>query len=271
MSKGAIYARVSTTEADGDDDGSPLQDPSRQIEDCRELLEEKGVEEIDLFTDRESGAVDDRDDLQDLLTGIEAGEFDCVCMSEISRLARRTATAANFIDVCVEEQEVPIYLTDDMISEISPTNPMSAFFAKFLSTWYEEERKQTIRRIKSGMKQAQRQGKWTGRPPKGFEVNDGGVLVPDVEEYLAVQTALERVLSGESKNKVSNETGVSRRTIQRILDDPERRRLYLEAEADDDRVQTALDEADVDSAELPPEFEQRMREIVKEELHGGEE
>ncbi len=128
-----------------------------------------------------SGSDDDREGLQKLLTAVKDGQYDCICMSEISRLARRMAVAAEFIDVCIEDQQIPIYIVDDMIDAIAPDNPMSSFFAKQLALWYEEERKQTIRRIKSGIKQAQRSGKWTTRPPKGFTTDDDGYLVPNIE------------------------------------------------------------------------------------------
>jgi DNA invertase Pin-like site-specific DNA recombinase len=119
-------------------------------------------------------------------------------MSEISRLARRTAVAAEFIDVCIEDQQIPIYIIDDMIDAIDSDNSMSSFFAKQLALWYEEERKQTIRRIKSGIKQAQRSGKWTNRPPTGFTTDDDGHLVPDIDAFLQVQAAIERVLTGKA-------------------------------------------------------------------------
>jgi hypothetical protein len=58
-------------------------------------------------------------------------------MSEVSRLVRRTSVAAEFIDICVEDREIPIVLTDDMIDAIEPENPMSSFFATQLALWSE--------------------------------------------------------------------------------------------------------------------------------------
>jgi len=51
-----------------------------------------------------------------------------------------------------------------MIDCIDPEDPMS-HFAKQLALWYEEEAKQTRRRINRGIAQTQREGKWTGRRP----------------------------------------------------------------------------------------------------------
>lgn len=263
MTAGAIYARVSTDENDA------LQDPSRQLHDCRERLKEFEVDDIDIYSERGSGSDGDREGLQELLEAVKDGQYDCICMSEISRLARRTAVAAEFIDVCIEDQEIPIYITDDMIDAIDPDNPMSSFFAKQLALWYEEERKQTIRRIKSGIKQAQRSGKWTSRPPKGFTTDDDGYLVPDIDEFLQVQAAIERVLDGESKYAVAQTSGISRRTLTRILDDGDKLRLYVDVEADDDRVAEAIETMDVSPVALPPGFEDRIREIIHEENEGS--
>lgn len=190
-------------------------------------------------------------------------------MSEISRLARRTAVAAEFIDVCIEEQQIPIYITDDMIDAIDPDNPMSSFFAKQLALWCEKERKQTIRRIKSGIKQAQRSGKWTSRPPTGFTTDDDGYLVPDIEAFLQVQAAIERVLDGESRYAVAQSTGISRRTLSRILDDEDRLRLYVDADTDDDRVAQALAETDIDAVDLLKSFEERIRAVIREKVDQG--
>jgi DNA invertase Pin-like site-specific DNA recombinase len=129
-------------------------------------------------------------------------------MSEISRLAGRNATAADFVDACVDEG-VPIHLTNDMLEVIDPDDPMSQFFAKFRSLWYEEERKATIRRGRSGLKQARSEGKWLGEVPAGFERDEQGYLQVDLEEYLAISDTLEAIGEGAP-------TGQSRRVIRSL-------------------------------------------------------
>lgn len=81
-----------------------------------------------------------------------------------------------------------------------------------------------------------------------------------------MQTAVERVLEGDTKYQVEKDTGVSRRTLTRILDDPDRLQLYIEIEIDDKQLADALPGAEIEAAELPEGFEQRIREIVREEL-----
>ena len=52
------------------------------------------------------------------------------------------------------------------------------------------EQTQKVRRIQSGIDAAQEAGKWTGRPPTGFEVIDGHLQVAP-EEYLRVRAGME--------------------------------------------------------------------------------
>lgn len=59
---------------------------------------------------------------------------------------------------------------------------------------------------------------------------------------------------------------MSRRTLSRILVDSDRLRLYVDAEAVDECVDDALAEADIEPAELPKGFEERIRSVVREEL-----
>lgn len=232
MPRYASYVRVSTA----------TQDPERQLQDVGDRLDELGdVEAWDRYRDdASSGADDSRPEFTELLRAVRAGEVDAVIMSEISRLARRNATAADFIDACVDEG-VPIHLTDDMLEVIDPDDPMSQFFAKFLSLWYEEERKATIRRVRSGLKQARSEGKWLGEVPAGFERDEQGYLQVDLEEYLAISNALEAIDEGSSYRAAAQGVPVTRQTLMNIHKDDDRRAWYASGEAADDRVQQALD------------------------------
>ena len=155
--------------------------------------------------------------------------------------------AADFIDVAVDT-DTTIHLLDKMIDTIDPDDRMSAFFAKQLSLWYEEERRQTIARIQRGQRHAQREGKWVGQPPTGFATDDEGYLQliheadRDAGEisYLEMRSAIERVEDGESYRGVARDTRFNRVTLMNIHNDDQRRRWYLDAEANDQRVTDAL-------------------------------
>lgn len=232
----AYYVRTST--------GKQETGERSQLESVAKWLRDRGVDprQVDEYVDRDrSGSDDSREGFNELVGAVGRGRYTDIVMPELSRLARNTATSAAFIDECIA-QDVTIHLLDDMIDRIDADDPMSQFFAKLLSVWMEEERKQMIRRIRRGVRHAQREGKWTGRPPVGFETNDDGYLVVDIEEYEAVRDALERIDRGESYRSVAKDTRFTRPTLSTIYQDEERRSWYLGAECTDDRVDGALRE-----------------------------
>ena len=79
-------------------------------------------------------------------------------------------------------------------------------------------------RTLDGLRAAEAAGKHVGRLPYGFETDAEGYLIPG-EDYQRAREVIEAVEElGWSKRKTARHTGVSRRTVARILD---RRELYL--------------------------------------------
>lgn len=233
MSDFAVYVRVST------DDQATGEESQRDA--IEQFLNEHDVDDADWYADIDrSGSDTERDDFNDLADAVQNGEYTDVVMPELSRLARHTATSIEFIDNAVEK-DVTIHLLDDMIERIDPERPQTQFFGKMISLWMEEERKQAIRRIRRGVRRAQRMGKWTGRPPSGFDTNEEGYLVVDTEEYLAIRDALERVDDGESLRSVAKDTRFNRQTLSNLYED--RADWYINGSAEnDERVQEALEQ-----------------------------
>ena len=111
-------------------------------------------------------------------------------------------------------------------------------------------------------------GRWTGRPPAGFDVEDGYLQV-NADEFLTIRRALERVEQGYTYAEAADGTPIAESTLRALYD--ERRDLYFYAEAEDERLQTAaqeiepLEEPDIpDDSNLP---EQEIRTIVRDEIH----
>jgi DNA invertase Pin-like site-specific DNA recombinase len=69
-----------------------------------------------------------------------------------------------------------------------------------------------------GLRAAEAAGKWVGRPPYGFTVDDEGYLQP-TDEFSAALRAIHAVEEqGWSHRKASRHTGVARRTIPGLLE-----------------------------------------------------
>jgi DNA invertase Pin-like site-specific DNA recombinase len=229
----AIYARVSTSD----------QDVSRRLNEAREHLERLGVDDIKEYPEIVSGTADTdtREVYNQLLDDVESGEFDLVVVHEISRLSRLGPTEIHeFIQHCLEHDTgvealdvgLKIHVDD---GELQQT--IYSMVARLMGDLAQIEHQQKLQRIQSGVRAAQSAGKWTGRPPAGFVVEDGYLRV-DPAEFLHVREALARVDRGDSFATVADDTGIAESTLRSLHQD--RRDLYLAGEAEDERVDDAL-------------------------------
>lgn len=71
-------------------------------------------------------------------------------------------------------------------------------------------------------------------------------MTPDTDEdsYLEIRAALEEIEEGESYRQVAKALTTTRQTLSRIDQSQERKQWYLDATADDERVEEALQEID---------------------------
>ncbi|SNR69113.1 recombinase family protein [Halorubrum vacuolatum] len=229
-----IYARVSTSD----------QDASRQLDELRTWVADQYPDaETEEYVEIVSGSATDRaEEYHALRNAISGGDLDLVVVDEISRLSRLGGGEVHgFIqhaienDTSVRDREVGLSI-DVGSSEVDQA--VKQLIAGVLGDLAKIEHKQKLRRIRSGIAAAQDAGKWTGRPPAGFVVEDGYLRV-DVAEYLHVREAVARVDRGEPYATVAEETGLAESTLRSL--EADRRDLYLAAEAEDDRVDEALD------------------------------
>lgn len=239
----AVYIRRSTEE----------QSDEHQLDDVSEWLDDHGltIGEVDTYSEQASGAADDRDEFTELLEGIERDDYTDVVVWEISRLARKGLLAQRFFDAC-EEHNTVIHVTNGSVREIRPDGH-GRLLADIIASVAAEERRTLIRRTKSGIKRARKEGKWVGQVPAGFVRVDGFLkpnLDPDYDGgesgFLDLVEALERIEDGESYRSVANDTpNVTRPSLMNIYKDDDRRKWYLAGEADDERVEEALSEISV--------------------------
>ncbi|APE95684.1 recombinase family protein [Halodesulfurarchaeum formicicum] len=234
MEKIGLYARVSTSD----------QDVQRQVNQAREFIEkEYGDIEIATYADVISGATEDGgEEYQRLRDDIEDGNLDAVVVDELSRLSRLGAGEIHqFIQHCLENETglhdmevgLDISLDDDLVDQA-----VTQLIAGVMGDLARVEHKQKLRRIDSGIKNAQEAGKWTGRPPRGFRVENKRLRV-DAGEFLAIRDALERIEKGENVREAATDIGVPESTLRRIHN--ERKELYFYGEAGDERIDEALE------------------------------
>lgn len=141
-----------------------------------------------------------------------------------------------------------IHITNGSVREVRPDGT-GRMVAGIIAEVAAEERRSLIRRTQSGLRRARKEGKWLGEVPAGFVRDDGYLkpnINPDYEDgesgFLDIVEALEAIEEGDSYNKTAERTpNVTRQTLSNIHQNPERSSWYLDADADDSRVQQALD------------------------------
>ena len=240
MARYATYIRASTDD----------QETTHQHDAIDEWLTKHDVDpsEVDRYVDLgESGADPGREQFTELVDAIQSENYEYVVVWEISRLARLGSIYQRFFEHC-ENAGTTVAITDGWIEEVRPDGT-GKLIADISAAVAEEERRRLTKRIESGVARAQREGKWTGRVPKGFRHDDEGYLQLIHEAnrgegeigYLEIRSAVERVDDGESYRSVAADTpNVSRSTLMSIHKNDERRAWYLDAEADDEKVNQVL-------------------------------
>lgn len=239
LSEVAVYIRRSTAN----------QDDEHQRDDIIDWLDRHGlvIGDVELYPEHGSGASGNRSQFQKLIDDIEDGVFTDVVVWEISRIARKGLLAQQFFDAC-EDANVVIHITNGSVREVQPDGT-GRMVAGIIAEVAAEERRNLIRRTRSGLRRARKNGKWMGEVPSGFVRDDGYLkpnLSPDYEGgetgFLDIVEALEAIEDGDSYNRTAKRTpNVTRQTLSNIHQDSERRTWYLDGKANDDRIQEALE------------------------------
>jgi DNA invertase Pin-like site-specific DNA recombinase len=240
MGRYATYFRASTDD----------QKTTHQRDAINKWLTDHDVDqsEVNRFVDLgQSGADPGREQFTELVNAIETGEYEYVIVWEISRLARLGSIYQRFFEEC-EDAGTTVAITDGWVKEVRPDGT-GKLIADISAAVAEEERRRLIQRTQAGVERAQSQGKWLGNVPKGFARDDDGYLQPilnpncdsDEISYLEVRSALSRVDNGESYRSVAKDVpNLSRTSLSRIHKDEKRRRWYIDADANDERVSAVL-------------------------------
>lgn len=238
----ASYVRSSTDK----------QEDQHQYNDIDEWARQNDIDpaNIDRYADyAQSGTDPGREQFVELIDAISNDEYERVIVWEISRLARLGSTYQEFFETAADQNTI-INITNGWVEEVKPDGT-GKLIADISAAVAEEERRKLIKRVNSGVKRARKEGKWLGEVPVGFERNEQGylrpTLTPDKDEpgYLEIRAALEAIDDGESYRQAAKGLNTTRQTLSRIHQDEDRRQWYLDATAEDKRVEEALNAVSV--------------------------
>jgi len=211
-----IYARVSTEE----------QNLKRQLNSTKEYAEsDLGVplSELEIFRDKSTGTDTSRSGYRDMMEAVEDGKHDHVIVHEISRLARSLQDLERTVSRITDDGAAVHFVRDGLSFGDGKERPMHKLQMQMLGAFAEWQARVKQMNTKEGIAARQQEdGYHHGRPPLGFEKNDGQLI--EGEDYDQVCAVLDMVVKKElSKRKAAKELQTSRTTISRAL---ERRSLY---------------------------------------------
>ena len=200
--KAVIYARVSS---EGD-----RQNTDRQVVDLQAYAAATGLEVVRVFTEKASGARDDRPVLAECLDWCCAGNADILLLSEISRLGRTVKIIVDAVDrltkagVCIHFQDMNV----DTLLPSGEENTYATMLVTMLGLGAQMERSLIMGRLNSGRKHAMENGVVMGRKPGSVKTRG-----QKEAEYKDVIKLLKK---GASIRNTAKLCGVSPKTVQNI-------------------------------------------------------
>ncbi|MDR1705844.1 MAG: recombinase family protein [Clostridiales bacterium] len=192
------YCRCSTNES--------AQDISRQKRELRKL----GIKEADIYFEYESGAKEDRVQLNRLLAAVNDG--DTIAATEVSRLTRSTKQLCEIIELA-KRRRLKLIIGAFVVDCTDGLDPMTDGMLKMMGVFAEMERDMISRRVKSGMENAKAKGVRIGRPRSAPD-NLPAAFIRHYPKYREKQINLTELsrLCGKTRQTVYNYIKVYERT-----------------------------------------------------------
>ena len=151
MKRAALYMRVSTLD----------QHPETQLYDLRQMAGQRGLEIVQEYADRISGAKARRPGLDQMMTDARRGRFDVVLVWASDRIAR---SVKHFLEVLDELNRLQIEYVS-FRENIDTGGPLGRAIVIIIGAVAELERNLIIERVRAGMRRARLEGQHIGRNP----------------------------------------------------------------------------------------------------------
>jgi DNA invertase Pin-like site-specific DNA recombinase len=201
MVKTVIFARVSTS----------VQEYDRQVNELTMLANANGWSVEATFTEKISGAKanNERTELLNMISYIEANHIDKVLVTELSRLGRDTLQVLEVIEL-LNGKGISLYIQNyniETLTKEGKINTMSQFLITILAEVARMERKTIRERVESGYKNYRAAGGKVGRKV-GYQKSESDMKEQYVEEIKLLK-------KGYSLRNISKITGTSINTIRK--------------------------------------------------------
>ncbi len=188
--RAGLYLRVSTAS----------QCVELQRKDLVRLAEQRGWEVVDLYVDHsESGASEERPELERLMDDARAGRLDCVVVWRFDRFARST----RHLLMALEEFRAHGVDFLSVQESVDTSTPMGRMVFTMVAAVAELERELIRERVLAGVRRAQEDGIHCGRPKVDLDVRPAVAMLDQ----------------GFGLKTVAKALGVSRTTLRRRLEE----------------------------------------------------
>ena len=187
MKRAVLYMRVSTLD----------QHPETQLHDLRQMAAQRGIEIVQEYTDRLSGAKARRPGLDQMMVDARRGRFDVVLVWASDRIAR---SVKHYLEVLDELNRLNVEFIS-FRENIDTAGPLGRAIVVIIAAIAELERSLIVERVRAGMRRARLEGTHIGRQP----------LILDHE-------AIHRDrCQGQSLRQIAKGHRISTATVRRVL------------------------------------------------------
>lgn len=175
---------------------------------------------IVLYDDTGTGTDTDRSGFQDMMRSVRADEIDRVVVLEMSRLSRSVRDFSATLEE-LKKNNCGLHIVNrGMDLDPEDEDPLTEAFFYLAGIFAQLEAQMIRERTISGVRAAKEAGKWTGRPPYGFDTDDAGYLVMN-DNYDRAMAILDELGNGESIRSLARRFGIARGTVRHIRDNAE--------------------------------------------------
>ena len=206
MKKVILLCRVSTQ----------AQDYERQVNELTDYCSRMDWQVVKVFANKVLGklSIEEREEIQELISFVKENDIDKVCCLEISRLGRNTLEALKVIQL-LNEHKVSLFIKNynlETLDEKGNVNPIASLICTILLEIAALERHTIIERMSSGREQyiakCRETGKKMGRPSTYRKSDD-----EYKSQYVKEISLLKR---GYSLRNISAITGTAIGTIRKL-------------------------------------------------------
>ena len=202
MKKVAIYARYSSSK-------QREQSIEGQLRVCRAFCTTKNWDVVQVYIDRaRSGRTDNRPEFQKMLQDAPKQFFNVVLVYQLDRFARNTLDSRKNEDYLAKYGIRVLSATEPVTSEDDEMHEDSFLARGIVELFAENFSRDLSRKVKRGMRETYYKRKLSGKPPFGYKIQDGKIVIDD-EAANTVQKIFKLRISGATVPDIQSALGNS--------------------------------------------------------------